>query len=332
MSLLNSSFMEQQAFTDMFDEILIINLKNAKGRMQQMEAHLDSIGLTPWTRMEAVDGKKLSNSELQQATTPSCNRLCTSSMVGCYLSHRAAWKYAIDHGRQTTLILEDDARLTSVASQLIWSAMQSLPDDWDILYLGCFTCDSQHPMEALLNWTTTSKQQVGPNLVKPTQVLGSHAYCVSHNGARKLLQTLPKAAFHIDWQISHNINLLNVFAVNPNVAYQTDMSTSTISSKAPVLLNSLVSQIKLGSKDERSLSWLLSEHIFKLGSDHITLTGWSIFIALSACFFPRSVMAYLVLDYIVAKLSKRNVRETDYLVLVLLCVPGIFIWRYTFHY
>ena len=319
--------MEQIAFTGMFDEVLVINLESAKSRMQQMEAHLDSIGLIPWTRMEAVNGKKLSNSELQQATTPSCNRLCTSSMVGCYMSHRAAWKHAVDNGRQTTLILEDDARLTSSASQLIWSAIQSLPEDWDLLYLGCFTCDSQHPMEALLNWTTTSKQQVGPNLVKPTQVLGSHAYCVSQNGAQKLLQTLPKAAFHVDWQISHNINLLNVFAVNPNVAYQTDMSTSNISSKAPVLLNSLASRIYLGKNDERSLGWLLSEHIIKLGSDQVTLTGWTILVAMCASLFPKSVLAYLVLDYVVAKVTRRDVKEIDYLVLLLLCVPGLYIWR-----
>ena len=37
-------------------------------------------------------------------------------------------------------VSEDDVRITESFSEVVPHAMAELPEDWDLLFLGCFTC------------------------------------------------------------------------------------------------------------------------------------------------------------------------------------------------
>ena len=56
--------------------------------------------------------------------------------VGCIRSHKKALQYAKDCGFSMVIIFEDDVRFITDFNTRLKSAMQELPETWDMLWLG----------------------------------------------------------------------------------------------------------------------------------------------------------------------------------------------------
>lgn len=279
------------------DVTLVINLTRDTKKLADMTSALQQQGV-PFERLDAVDGSKV------QRSASSCGRLCTDGMLGCFESHRKAWRTVVDRRLACALVLEDDVRLHEGASTKTREAMRELPSDWDMLYLGCHSCGMQGPMDSVLAGFLGARsrdEMVSSSLIRPGLASGTYAYIVSNKGARTLLALMPEPTNHVDLAISSFGTQLQVFAIDPPVVTHL-YDGSSIASKTPVLLNGLTNFTPPG--DRRPLNWSLSEPLCRLGTDDVRLNGWALlfFIGGGVCGWRRSplhpVFTYLLLDYL----------------------------------
>ena len=245
------------------DEVLVLNLDRSQDRLRAVHAELQRHGVS-YTRVSGVDGSKLTNAQKRQYSTPTCYYTCSAGTIGCFMSHVRCWRHIANRGLQRCVIFEDDVRLTDDHQGVLTAALKSLPDDYDIMFLGCFTCNVTNPVEDALKDVQGTRRQasrVGPHLIRPAQTLGAHAYMVSQKGAKALLRMLPRASLHLDWAVSGLVDELDIFAVTPDVAYQT-AATSTLGSQEPILSNMLARRFKFSpdEEDARTWAWTLSNH------------------------------------------------------------------------
>lgn len=85
--------------------------------------------------------------------------------VGANLSHTKALIHALNSRADAALIFEDDFYVTHDCEKLLRNAINDLPDDWDVLYLG------GNP--------TSKMTKVTPHLLKTTTMMGAFSYAVS---------------------------------------------------------------------------------------------------------------------------------------------------------
>lgn len=249
-----------------FDSVYVINMDKDTEKMRVMEKTLAGLNVT-FTRFPAINGGDISKKDKREMALPICSDiLCTKGMLGCGMSHMTLWKQIVKNNIGSALILEDDVVFTSNAIDVLEKAMQQLPKDWDLVYLG------------ILNTGFTMidcKKKYSKNLCIPAYAGGTHAYALSNKGCRKLLQRIKKVSWHIDQVMSRQLKYLNVFACDPMVAYQRDMHTSSIGSSTPLLFNSLTDiKIHENPLDGRTISWYLSENGGKIGFDIFPINAW----------------------------------------------------------
>ena len=94
--------------------ILLINLRESKDRLNHSRQELSRFGLS-FERIEAIDGRQMSQAELNQFSVwdrSAFFKPLSPGEVGCYLSHIAATKRIVSEGWPWTLVLEDDFKLS----------------------------------------------------------------------------------------------------------------------------------------------------------------------------------------------------------------------------
>lgn len=105
---------------------------------------------------------------------------------GCYMSHVFLWQKIASEKLEFAVVLEDDAVISANFTKEVKSRLDSLPFDWDLLYLnGCF-------------------KKFGPlfaaGVVLSRGSLCTFGYVISGSGASKLLE---QAVFHGTKPIDH---------------------------------------------------------------------------------------------------------------------------------
>ena len=111
-------------FNEVFEKVIVINLAKRPDRMAQIKAQLDAHKIT-FERFEAIDAQELGITGVQ----------------ACALSHRGVIEQYKDAGN--VFIFEDDAELNEDFEQLWDVFIANLPDDWQMVYLGCNKIDWQ---------------------------------------------------------------------------------------------------------------------------------------------------------------------------------------------
>lgn len=138
----------------------VINLAHRGDRWKSFVEHAGDKGI-PYTRFDAVapsgaDMKGWAHSK---------------GLKGCNLSHKTLWEQFLDSDEQILGVLEDDARFVK-----LWRG--DLPDDFDILYLGCnATTFKNYNNGSYKQWKIARR------------VLTTHAYIMSRKGAEKALKS-----------------------------------------------------------------------------------------------------------------------------------------------
>lgn len=199
-----------------FDKIYYINLERRPDRNEHMKKQISKQDLQNITeRIDAVDGNKLSESEIEKHVTKyGMKRLkdpkkhfgvdLTMGGVGCALSHKKAWKNIVQNKYDRTLILEDDVDIPDDFVAKYNKIVPHIPKDFDIIFIG------YHPTSD--EYLYRDKKH---KLLRTKKVYGLYAYIVSSKGAKKLLNLFP-IDIQIDSVIGDYIDDLNVFLVEPN--------------------------------------------------------------------------------------------------------------------
>lgn len=153
-------------------------------------------------RIQAVDGKLLTDEQVRRSTTAACHRLCSRSMVGCYMSHVRAWGLVAGQSASRgdhALILEDDVILAPDFRERVAAAIRLWPEA-DIIHVGCTDmCSALNALHARM-FSYTS------------------AYVIGRAGAAKLLAERGAANYHADFSMA--LAGLDVRVLEPPVASQ----------------------------------------------------------------------------------------------------------------
>jgi glycosyl transferase, family 25 len=176
-------------------KILVISLKRSLDRRKQVEKEMQKISL-PWSFLDAVDGSALVETPVEykpRKVELLQGYALTPNEIGCYLSHKEAWKYCVRE-KVPTLILEDDFVLSPNFEEVLKTILES-DRDWNFLRLqGLY----EVPYETLL-------EKSGVSFVRNKgDAVGATAYLLKPNIARQLIKNSADIYEPVDHFLEHH--------------------------------------------------------------------------------------------------------------------------------
>eukprot|EP00977_Amphora_coffeiformis_P021057 scaffold8776_cov165-Amphora_coffeaeformis.AAC.2 len=154
-----------------------------------------------WTNdMVQAEWDASQNAQYSHRVTPG-PRTMTDGEVGCALSHVMLWKSHVDESKVPCMfILEDDCAFVAHRGgrtrfpRSFQKAMELLPPDWGIFYLGFSGRGARHYVN---NDVEVSHGEGNPvdnppiQIYQPTYGFHTHAYLITKEAASRLLEALP---------------------------------------------------------------------------------------------------------------------------------------------
>lgn len=202
-------------------QIYIINLPSRKDRLEKTLVELKKAEVAPSNIhiIKAIDTRTASFSEIQkrfpeileeslvalQNGVRDEHHQLTSGAVGCFYSHREAWKMIQNstHSEETHVIIEDDIRFVNYfeARNFLTSerTLQTKLRTSDIFLLGHVGFMPDHPILSLY------QSHEYPAEISVGWFIGLQAYAMKQKTARTLLQNLLVPNKQLDWQLSELI-------------------------------------------------------------------------------------------------------------------------------
>ena len=173
-----------------FDQVVVINLDRRTDRMERLAPQLDELGIQ-YERFSAVDAKELGISPIVAGT----------------MSHVAVWK---KYKGKKILVLEDDALFVDNFNEKFDEVMKTLPQDWDIFYLGVLLPKHTGRVDSINN----------PHWFKQVMSTGTQAYCLKPSKMDYFISKLDG----YEWYIDIGLRLENVdnhcYVTQPNLVTQ----------------------------------------------------------------------------------------------------------------
>lgn len=288
------------------DKVYVINLEKDKERLEFISTQLKALNIE-FQRFEAVDGSSIKN---DLRLTTHCSSNCPDGLKGCAISHRTLWETMIENDYKNILILEDDAILNSNIDSELQLSWNTVPNDFDILYLGStFYCgDTSLYNQCVTKLTNRKIQQVSDNILKTEGCGGLYGYIISQKGAKNLIKE--PINFHVDDFIGDQVKKhdLNAYAFHP-VLLEANNKKSNLSQYYPPFLSSILSHINLTNQtNNQSLNWLLKESFSQIGSLQICSLMLIVF---AICFFiPLKYYFLLYIWLLIELFISRDIPNT----------------------
>jgi GR25 family glycosyltransferase involved in LPS biosynthesis len=174
---------------DYFDKVIVINLDRRTDRMEKLAPQLEKLDIQ-YKRFSAVDGKKLD----------------IDPIVAGLQSHLQVMKQIAG---QRVLILEDDALFVEDFNEKFEKVMQTLPEDWDIFYLG-----------ALVPKDVGLVRMVNRHWGIQVLTTGSQAYCINPSRLEYFISKLEDYNSYIDIGLRDFAKDLKAYITQPNLVVQ----------------------------------------------------------------------------------------------------------------
>jgi glycosyl transferase, family 25 len=186
---------------------VVINLATNPQRWYETRSRFDAVNLAV-ERLEATDGRRLrfDGAHAHGATgydvevnRDRFHKPLRPGEIGCYESHRAAWRRLLVLGARSLAVFEDDVEIDAQLVPLL-QAIERLPMPWDMVKLY----GREHERVAWQQPFTTPSRAAGTALIGYSRVPShSCAYVVSRDGARKLLATRARFGRPLDVDLRH---------------------------------------------------------------------------------------------------------------------------------
>lgn len=174
---------------DYFDKVVVINLDRRTDRMEEIDSQLQELGIK-YKRFSAVDAKKLDISPILAGTR----------------SHLQVIK---DNLGLKVLVLEDDALFVDDFNTKFDKVIQTLPEDWDIFYLG-----------ALVPKDVGQINMVNRHWGLQVLTTGSQAYCINPKMQDYFIRKLEEYQFYIDIGLRDFAKGYKPYITQPNLVTQ----------------------------------------------------------------------------------------------------------------
>lgn len=294
-------------------DIYVINLDKSSDRLEKISRRLYILGYQ-FNRFPAVDGKKLTDEEIEKHTTWTCrNLLCNRSVIGCALSHYTLWKnIASDPTKDDntiTMILEDDVLIPDDFREKLGTVLEeinssNLSDIVDIVYLYCAgDCQESFDGSAISLFGKFSTLRFGktcPVNIKPgSKMRKAHfpltftGYLITKRGAKKAIASINDSiSYHIDYQLASTGNLVTLSA--PILGTDSEQESTIGTNRFPFLFSKLFEQIGASR-----IAWALNIPALSIKLDHtITIIMLIYAILLSWSYFNNKHFFYGTVTFI----------------------------------
>jgi GR25 family glycosyltransferase involved in LPS biosynthesis len=132
--------------------------------------------------------------------------------TGCWLSHRALWAALLLLPDDEFLVIEDDVRFQSNWRPKFDAALQDVPADWDMLYVG--SC-----------CTSNARRHVKGEVFTDAFPQCTHAYCVRKKALMLLCEMADREGVRkpVDAMLAHHARApLKIYTILPRLADQYD--------------------------------------------------------------------------------------------------------------
>jgi GR25 family glycosyltransferase involved in LPS biosynthesis len=140
----------------------------------------------------------------------------TPNGVSLCLNHLFLYQHCLANNYEQVVILEDDVNLEDKWQERMYSMLENLPNDYDIVYLGW--CHEKHERKY---------KHVADCLYNEINdcIFGTHALLISKNGLKILSETLRKIEKPIDVSICYNsLAHMKYFLCYPSIITQKSQS------------------------------------------------------------------------------------------------------------
>ena len=214
--------------------VLVISLARAAERREKIVQHLQALGVE-FRIIEGVDGRALPAAQQQALLAPGLTY--HAGVLGCYLSHLAAYQTVVDEGMDAALVLEDDARLHPRVLPLLKQGCASLDFDY------CFLDSDDHNDRGSVFYDLNEAVMLSPGIEAHALSAGPqtlHAYFVSQRGAGLRLQHALPMLKPIDIydHLPYPIKFRSI--VRPKLAWVSEESLVSFTSERSVEADSLL--------------------------------------------------------------------------------------------
>jgi glycosyl transferase family 25 len=204
------------------DRVFVVSLARAAERRARATARLAGLD---FRFVDAVDKLDLDRANLvaggiyDERRTPRAFRHRAEIPLGavaCALSHRFIYEQMVANGWRRVVVFEDDVVPVEAALDLLPAALQQLPAGWELCYLGYLGNEELTARTwlkrafyvalapfRLVRWRLGEALRLrprpfSPNLRRAGRHMCTHAYAVSLEGARKLVEAQTPVRFYSD--------------------------------------------------------------------------------------------------------------------------------------
>ena len=176
-----------------FDRVVVINLDRRPDRMAKLGPQLNELGIE-YDRFSAHDAQELN----------------IKPYVAGTWSHITVWsRYRQIYGDIKILVLEDDALFCEGFNEKFAEAIETLPDNWDIFYLG-----------ALVDKNTGKVEKVNDHWAKQIVSTGTQAYCINPKRLERFYEEVKDKEWYIDVELRVLAEQYNAYIAQPNLVTQ----------------------------------------------------------------------------------------------------------------
>lgn len=270
------------------DKVYLINMDQDTKKLEDVKKECKKFNIN-FERFSGINPLKLSEEELEKYVTKNCKNMCSNGLIGCGISHIKIYEKALENYYKNILILEDDVYFTNDLYEILDNVMKNLPEDYDILYLGCSgLCKKKELYDLdyslIFHLFSKNKKQINNEYIHiPKFALSTHAMIISNKGCRKLLNVIGKINTHIDFIIASKSNQLNIYGTNKILAKQKWFTSHNSNISSNYLLNNYFKEIKYN--DGIPYSYLFNLYLIKINNVYITY--------LDLIFFILGILSYI---------------------------------------
>jgi len=172
---------------DYFDKVVVINLDKRVDRLEKITEQLNDLGIT-FERFSAIDGTG------------------KNPMLANRDSHVEVWKQNLG---KKVLILEDDAYFVEGFQERFDEVIESLPEDWDVFYLG-----------ALIDKKTGKVIKVNNDWYRQIISTGTQAYCLHPDMMQYFTDRIEIYDGYVDVGLRILAEDTNAYITQPNLVTQ----------------------------------------------------------------------------------------------------------------
>jgi GR25 family glycosyltransferase involved in LPS biosynthesis len=254
------------------------------------------------TWIKGVNGKDLKQQDINERATTLWSYFGPRSAIGCAFAHMNAWKALLQSSSQYAVIVEEDVYLEDDFNDQLNLVLSHTPSNFDVLYLGCIACEREETVYTKifkLMGIARDFKYVNDYVEQPSIAMATHCYVISRKGAEKLLHELDGKLFnHVDFcmQSLAKKNVIESYAAVKKIGFQTsttDSSKSLNTSNFPLLLNKLLSHIRVA--ESVSLDYTMNISLFRIGPFNVNLISiLFLFIGIVAKLYKVNIKTLLV--------------------------------------